>query len=567
MLTHLQIHNFALVEHLELEWQTRMTVLTGETGAGKSILLDALGLALGDRAESSMVRPGARRAEISVTFAIDGLPAVVAWLEERELEADGECILRRTVGSDGRSRGYINGQPQPIQSLRELGEQLVDIHGQHAHQSLLRRNMQRQLLDDYAGHETLLTDVETAYRRWRSDSEALQQLRAANEEREARLELLRYQVEELTETGPGAGELAELEETHRRLAHAGHLQKEVGESEARLSGEHEGALADLLEQTTATLQGLCDYDDRLRGPAEMVESAAIQAREAATELRHYLAGLESDPEELTRVENRLGQLHDLARKHHCALEALPEHQQALQAELGGLEEAGSRLDSLEADITAARETYDRLAQQLTAGRTEASRRLAAAVEEKMQELGMAGGRFAVRLIPLDEARPAPGGRERVVFEVSANPGQPLRPLAKVASGGELARISLAIQVIAAGRAAIPTLIFDEVDVGVGGAVAEMVGRRLRELAEKSDRQVLCVTHQPQVAAQGHHHLRISKVTGKNATRTEVTPLDTSARSEEIARMLGGMQITEQTLKHAREMLTLATPKSVSKQKR
>ncbi len=555
MLTHLQIRNFALVETLELSLRQGMSVLSGETGAGKSILLDALGLTLGDRADSAVVRHGSQRAEIAATFATDTLPAVTAWLQEHELDMDGECILRRTVSADGRSRAFINGQPAPLQLLRELGEQLVDIHGQHAHQSLLKREVQRQLLDDYAGHAPLLKQVTDQFRQWQQLQQEFEALQRLAGESDSRLELLRYQVEELDALQLQENELTELDEEHSKLANVSRLQEGAQRAAARLYEDDESAMVTQLDRMLRELQELQTIDGALAPTSELLEGAAIQAREAAGELRHYLDSLESDPERLNTVEQRLGAIHELARKHRVEPEQLPQLQEQLQQELTELESAGSRLAGLQGEIDATLTGYRKAAEKLSSGREKAAKKLAELIATNMQELGMGGGRFGINLTPLDAIATA-HGQESVEFQVSANAGQPLRPLSKVASGGELSRISLAIQVITAGKVGIPTLIFDEVDVGVGGGVAEMVGRQLRTLG--ADRQVLCVTHQPQVAAQGHHHFRISKSSDKAGTRTAVEIIEGEQRVAEVARMSGGIDISEQTLSHAREMLSSVT---------
>ncbi len=561
MLKHLHIRNFAIVESLELDFQTGMSVLSGETGAGKSILLDALGLTLGDRADSSIIRPGAERAEISADFDIESLPGVVAWLAEHELDMDGECMLRRTIGADGRSRGYINGQPAPVQSLRELGEQLVDIHGQHAHQSLLKRDIQRQLLDAYAGHLPLARETAASFRYWQQLQQEYDELREANAERDARQELLRYQVEELEALKLQPGELEELDREHDRLANASRLLEGAQGAVTRLYESDQQSVNNLLEQTLGELQQLREFDSSLGNSCELLESASIQVKEAAGELRHYADGLELDPEQLAQIEQRLTAVHDLARKHRIEPQNLPELLEQLQQELEQLDNAGSRLLGMETEIEQARTAYEKQAKKLSKGRQSAARKLAEAVSENMQELGMGGGRFDITLQPLGKG-PSANGLESVELQVSANPGQPLRPLSKVASGGELSRISLAIQVITAGQEGIPTLIFDEVDVGVGGGVAEMVGRQLRRLGES--RQVLCVTHQPQVAAHGHNHFRISKQMDDGETRTMVQPIEGDIRIEEVARMSGGVNITTQTLEHARELIAQAQETSKKK---
>jgi DNA repair protein RecN (Recombination protein N) len=551
MLTHLHIRNFALVEALELSFEQGMSVLSGETGAGKSILLDALGLTLGDRADSSVVRHGSERAEISASFTTDGLPAVNAWLEEHELAMDSECILRRTVGADGRSRAFINGQPLPLQMLRELGEQLVDIHGQHAHQSLLKREVQRQLLDDYAGHGPLLKQTAQSFQQWHQLQHELEQLQQRATERDSRLELLRYLVEELEALQLQPEEMVALDEEHARLANVSQLQEGAQRAASQLYEDDETALLTLLQRSVRELQELQEIDPALAPTNELLETAAIQLREAAGELRHYVDALDNDPERLYTVEQRLAAIHELARKHRVDAEQLPPLLAQLQQELAELESAGTRLDGLQRKIDATLADYHKAAGKLSKGRTQSAKTLSELIGRNMQQLGMGGGRFDITLNPI-EAEATAHGQETVEFQVSANPGQPLRPLSKVASGGELSRISLAIQVISAGKEGIPTLIFDEVDVGVGGGVAEMVGHQLRTLG--GDRQVLCVTHQPQVAAQGHHHFRISKSSDKGDTRTTVEVIQGEQRVAEVARMSGGIAISEHTLSHARQML-------------
>ncbi len=555
MLRELQIQNYALIDTLELALAPGMSVLTGETGAGKSILLGALGLTLGDRADSDVLRRDDSRAEVSAVFDLSALPQVNQWLAEQELDADGECILRRTIGTDGRSRAFINGSAVPVALLRELGEQLVDIHGQHAHQSLLKRDIQRQLLDTYGGHDKLLKQVQDTFRQWRSLQDELEHLSQASADRDARLELLRYQVEELEQLAPDNDELSALDEEHQRLANMQRLQEGSSRAAASLYEDDEHALLANLERTLRELQELQGVDVGLKATTDLLEGAAIQAREAVGELRHYLDQLELDPARLEEVEQRLVALHDAARKHHCTVEELPDLLTQLQEELAELEQMESRHDGLQEAIDAALVAYRQAATALSEKRARAAAQLAKSVTDYMHELGMGEGRFEIQLSPREDETPAAHGLELVEFIVTANPGQPLRPLAKVASGGELSRISLAIQVANAGKGGIPTLIFDEVDVGVGGGVAEMVGRRLRALG--GEHQVLCVTHQPQVAAQGHQHLQISKQSKGGETRTEVVLMTDEARVNELARMLGGVAITEQTLSHAREMIALA----------
>ncbi|MDZ7802656.1 DNA repair protein RecN [Thiohalophilus sp.] len=554
MLTHIHIWNFAIVEKLDLAMDSELTVFTGETGAGKSILLDALSLALGDRADSGVIRHGADKAEISVTFSTEDAPDAEAWLAERELASENECIIRRTISSNGPSRAFINGKPSPIQSLRELGEMLVDLHGQHEHQSLLKRDIQRQLLDDYAGHQSLLLQLREVYQRWQQHKNELDELRQASSERDARLDLLRFQVNELETLALEESEPAELEQEHKRLANASQLLETSERVSQLLQDNDETNASQLLSQCSSELQQLADTDARLGTVAELLDSALIQVREAGSELRHYLDALELDPGRLSWVEQRLSDIHALARKHHVAVEELAGVLPQLQQQLESLEQADVQLGQLQQALDQAENAYRQLAQQLSEGRRQAATRLAEQATQSMQTLGMEGGRFDVQLQAREEGF-SPNGLERVEFIVSANPGQPLRPLSRVASGGELSRISLAIQVITAQDTRIPTLIFDEVDVGIGGRVAEIVGLQLRELA--THRQVLCVTHLPQVAALGQHHFQVSKRAASDVTISEITELTPEQRVDEIARMLGGIEITDQTLSHAREMIDRA----------
>lgn len=554
MLTHLHIRDFAIIDELELDLTAGMTALTGETGAGKSILADALGLALGNRADSGVVRHGRERAEISASFDITALAPLQTWLAEQGLDADGECVVRRLITSEGRSRGFINGQAVPMLTLQQLGEWLVDIHGQHEHQSLLRREVQRELLDDYAEHGPLLSELAACFQRWKSLSEQLTQLRAAADSRDARLDLLRYQVNELDVLAPGAGEIAQLEEEHRRLHHA---QRLLDTSQQVLDQlyENDSALVSGLNQQTHELEQLLRYDPRLAPPLQLMREAAIQLNEAAGELRDYLAGLELDPHRLIEVEERLNALHDFARKHRVQPEELPALHARLSEELATLQNSGAQLENLAAEARRQQEHYRQLAQRLSKGRAAAAQALSTAVTNRLPELGMPGGCFSIVLNARADDDFAATGMEQVEFQVSANPGQPPRPLAKVASGGELSRISLAIQVVTSRCLRVPTLVFDEVDVGIGGGVAEIVGKQLRALG--GSHQVLCITHLPQVAALAHQHLQVRKLSTGDGTTTTIARLGDAERYEEIARMLGGVEITKQTRAHAREMVARA----------
>ena len=555
MLNHIHIRDFAIIDELDLDLHTGMSVLTGETGAGKSILIDALGLALGDRADADVVRQGCKRAEIIANFELADLPEAQAWLEENELDDDSQCLVRRTIAAEGRSRGFINGTPVPIQSLRALGEMLVDIHGQHEHQSLMRAHAQRELLDDYAQHGNLLKQLADAYKTWREATDEYEHLRQAASDRDTRLDFLRYQVQELETLAPQEDEHARLEQEHVRLANVSRLQDTAHRHIEALDDNEEISATALLSRAVSELDSLREMDGRLGDIADSLNSALTNVEDASKELRHYLDSLDADPARLTEIDSRLGSFLDLARKHHVKPGELLQQLDELSKELDGLQHAETRLEGLQADINKHFSAYGQLADKLSKSRRKHARTLAKQVTGHMQELGMPGGHFDIVLHARDQAVPSAEGMEKVEFMVSANPGQALKALNKVASGGELSRISLAIQVVLANNVRIPTLIFDEVDVGIGGGVAEIVGNRLRSLAD--NRQVLCVTHLPQVASQAHHHLQVSKTRGKDHTGTAIQSLDEAARNQEIARMLGGVEITEQTLAHAKEMLSKA----------
>ncbi len=555
MLLSLHIRNFAIIDELEIDFAPGMTALTGETGAGKSILLGALGLLLGDRADAASVRHGCARAEISALFDVAALPAVQAWLAEQALEAEGECQLRRSIAREGRSRAYINGTPVPVQSLRELGERLVDIHGQHEHQSLMRPAVQRQLLDAHGDHAALLETLADTFSRWQRTCADIEALTGGEQDRDTRLEFLRFQCRELDELALGEDELRELHEEHGRLANAGTLIETCERCLAQLYDDDAHAAQAVIARARADIAGLAAIDPALDGASECLDNALVQMQEAVDSLRHYRQRLELDPDRLAWLEQRLEQIHDLARKHRVEAEALPALHRRLADELASLEHADERLDALLAERDRLRADYDATMLRLHRARCKTAQAFGKAVTAAMQELGMEGGRFEIAVETRDDATPAAQGTDRIEYRVSANPGQPPLALTRVASGGELSRISLAIQVIAARNARIPTLIFDEVDAGVGGATAETVGRLLRTLGD--DRQVLCVTHLPQVAAQAHHHLQVSKLKGEKTTRTRVRALTGNERTEEIARMLGGRRITTQTREHAAEMLALA----------
>jgi DNA repair protein RecN (Recombination protein N) len=552
VLTQLSIRDFAIVDELELEFGRGFTALTGETGAGKSILIDALSLALGERAGAEMVRSGRERAEVTAEFATDGLAGVQSWLREQALEGDGgRLLLRRVVDSGGRSRAFVNGRAATLNQLREVGEWLVDIHGQHAHQSLLKGEVQRAVLDGHAGLSATAAETAQAFREWQKLCRARLEHQTYAAARNAEREQLSWQVEELERLAAAPGEWDAIQSEHGRLAHAASLLEGAQGALDALS-ESEGAALAVLSGVLSRVRPLVEYDAGLRETVALLESGEANLREAAYALRHYADRVELDPARLREVEARLEALHSAARKFHARPEELPEKLAELQARLKELQSA-TDLEALAREEQAARSRYDGLAAGLSAERKKAAARLAREVTAAMKELAMGGGRFEVELRSLLPDGSS-GGNELVEFTVTTNPGVAPRPLAKVASGGELSRISLAIQVIASKAAQVPTLIFDEVDAGIGGAVAEVVGRKLRSLGD--GRQVLVVTHLPQVAAQASEQWSVAKGAGNGGVRSRVTVLDRNSRIEEIARMLGGVAITATTRKHAAEMLGL-----------
>lgn len=550
MLSHLSIANYTIVSSLEMEFHTGMTVITGETGAGKSIMLDALGLCLGDRADPRAVRQGSDRAEIAATFDISGNTAARDWLAGRDLGDGPECLLRRVITAEGRSRAYINGSSTTLTECAELGDLLIDIHGQHAHQSLLRKSVQRALLDEYAGHQKLACEVEQIASDWLRCQRELALLSSAGDEHASRVQLLTYQVEELDALALQEGELEALEREEKQLANAEQILESAHAALALCEEQESGTRRALQLLRGDTHNGRAVNDAR-----ELLDSAAIQLGEARSEIQHHIDGVEVDPQRLASVQRRLEVIYDIARKHRVMPEDVATLHQRLVDELAALAGSEERLARLQDDMAVLAERYREQATLLGKQRAAAGKKLAREVRDLLGTLAMAECRFEVALTPRDEAAPHPMGAEDVEFLISTNPGSPAQPLGKIASGGELSRISLAIQVVSAGRGTVPSMVFDEVDVGIGGAVAEVVGRLLRSLADSA--QILCVTHLPQVAAQGQHHLQVSKTADKKQVEARLNALQGDAKVEEIARMLGGVKITDQTLAHAREMLESA----------
>jgi DNA repair protein RecN (Recombination protein N) len=553
MLNYIHIRNFAVIDELELELGTGMCVLTGETGAGKSILVDALGLVLGDRADSSVVRHGTKRAEITIAVEISKLDEVKSRLAEYDLASNDECILRRIIARDGRSKAYINGTLVPLSILKPLGEMLVDIHGQHEHQSLLRIEMQRRLLDAHAGNEQKLQKLDSYYHQWRALKSKLETLIGETQEREARIDLLSYQIQELSDASLEEDPIETLEEEQQRLTNTDKLRQVCESAYFNLYERDDLALYSQLGRIIHNLDETSDLDSEIAQWRELLAAAQVQLAEAAKGLHRYSSELEEDPQRLEWVESRMGLIHDLARKHRISPQHLPLRLNELQLELASLQAPESNPTQLGKQLKELADEYRRLATDIRRSREVTARALSRETTSAMQELGMNGGQFQIEVMAMDDSRPSPSGLDKVEFLVSANPGQPLQALSKVASGGELSRISLAIQMVAAQSLSIPTLIFDEVDAGIGGAIAEAVGQQLQNLG--GSRQVLCVTHLPQVAAQAHDHFKVSKLKRDNQTSAHIRLLKSEDRVKEIARMLGGRVMTDQTIAHAKEMIT------------
>ena len=551
MLTHLALKDFAVVRATELEFGPGMTVISGETGAGKSLLVDALGFLSGLRADSGVVRHGSERAELAADFDLAGNAAARDWLRGNELDEDGQCQLRRVLRADGGSRAWINGRPVTLAQLGELAGLLVEIHGQHEHQSLLSRASQLALLDGHAGNDAERAAVRAAAADWQAllaERDALQ----AQGDVSDRIGWLEHQLAELEREDLDPAALEALDAAHRRQANAAGLIAACDDALARLGGDDAPSLARQLQQVRASLVRAAAHEPRLAAADGLLEGASLQIEEALALVDRIRDDLELDPARLDELERRLGRIHDLARKHRLTPAELAAHRDGVTAELERLRGAGERLDRLDTEISAAATLWREAAAALGATRRRAGEALSAATTALVDELGMGGGRFLVELEPVDAQRPDPNGAERVEFLVAANAGQPPRPLRKVASGGELSRISLAIEVAALGSDAVPTMVFDEVDSGIGGAVAQIVGRKLRALG--AARQVLCVTHLPQVAAQGHAHYRVSKAPVDGITRSAVERLDDAGRERELARMLGGVEVGAEAHAAARRLL-------------
>jgi len=565
MLTQVHISNLVTIQTLQLDLLTGTTVITGETGAGKSILIDAIELALGCRAPADIVRAGEEKADISLVFDVRQSTEVCEWLKNYDLESDsGECIIRRTLTKEGRSRSYINGMPITLQPLRELSELLINIHGQHEHQALLKSDRQRILLDRFAGHAHLLDQVRALSDEWHSLSREIFELKKRSNDRTQRVDFLKFQLQEFEELRLLPNEFESLDLEHKQLAHSDELLQNITNALNYLTENDDHNASRLLHQALVALESVQRVDPKIITWINILKSVMIQIKDTEDELSRYLESVDLDPTRLQCVEQRIGILFDLARKHKVEPQNLYELQQKLITEFADLETSDERLNDLTKKLDMLEKHYHEVAHKLSQSRLKAAKKLADEITETIHELALPHGEFHILFEMEDFSHPSPQGMERVIFEIKTNAGQTLQPLAKVASGGELSRISLAIHLATAGQHTIPVLVFDEVDVGIGGGTAEIVGKLLRRLS--ATHQVLCITHAPQVAAQGHQHLCAQKIIENEMTFTHIKSLSQDEKIQELARMLGGVEITKTTLDHAREMLEkiLSLPNTITR---
>ncbi|NVD06034.1 DNA repair protein RecN [Vibrio sp. JPW-9-11-11] len=554
MLAHLSVNNFAIVKSLQLELSKGMTTITGETGAGKSIAIDALGLCLGGRAEAGMVRQGEEKTEVSAAFSLENNINATRWLEDNDLLDGSDCILRRIISKEGRSRAFINGSPVPLSQLKALGQLLINIHGQHAHHQLMKSEYQMAMLDQYAGHANLLNNTRKAYQAWRQADNHLKQLKENSAANMAQKQLLEYQIKELNELSLGEDEYEQLEQEHKRLSNSGELAATCQQAiELIYEGEEVNALG-ILQSANHSLIQLAELDEKLIDLPNMVAEAMIQLEEANSELRNYLDNIDVDPARMAYVEERFSKVMSIARKHHALPDELYQHHQDLLAQIEKLDCSDERIEELQLEVEAKYQDFLACAEKLHKSRLRYAKELNKLITASMHELSMEKAQFSIE-VNNEGTHPSPLGMDNVCFVVSTNPGQPMQPIAKVASGGELSRISLAIQVITAQKVDTPSLIFDEVDVGISGPTAAVVGKMLRKLGEST--QVLCVTHLPQVAGCGHQQLFVAKKTKAGKTETQMHRLDDEQRVTELARLLGGSEITDSTLANAKELLIAA----------
>lgn len=552
MLKSLHVKNFAIIESLELDFFSGMSALTGETGAGKSIIIDAIGLVLGDRADNNLIRTGKDSAEIILVIDIEAHSNSAKWLQEHDFEFESECILRRIVRKDGKSRAYLNNVPVPLKTLKEFGERLINIYGQHAHQSLMNIASQRELVDQFAGHKKDLNELEQLFTNWKKQSEQYENLSRNSSEIQSTVELLRYQVEELDQLNLESNEVSLLEQKQKRLANAEELKQSTLGASHQLQNDDGTDIYSSLNQICSQVSQLLENDKSLESTSQSLEEAFTIISESASDLRNYAESIEIDPEELFQTEERLNNIDQIARKHKVSADEIIALHEKLNTELSQLTQPECDLDSLYEILQQTENDYKTLAKKISKKRKTVANKLSKGITEALAKLGMEKARVEVSVTYDDNSNPTSYGYDAIVLNVQTNPGQKMLPLSQVASGGELSRISLAIQMIAVDKLDVPVLIFDEVDSGVGGAVAEVVGRELREIGEH--RQVMCITHLAQVAANAHHHYRVNKYSEDSDTSSAIEYLSRSDRITEIARMLGGVKLTENTFLHAQEML-------------
>lgn len=553
MLTHLSIRNFAVVKSLDIDLLNGMTAITGETGAGKSIAIDALGLCLGDRADAGMVRSGADKAEVAASFDISKLPQADAWLKHNDLEEDRECLIRRVISVEGRSKAYINGTPVPLQQLKGLGQLLVSIHGQHAHQLLLKADNQRHLLDNFAEHNKLLKDVEDSYHSLQIASRKLRELQASQQQRADRKQLLDYQVKELDEFAILENEFVELEVEHKRLSHGQTLLEQAQISFHQLYEAEEFNALTAVQNSLDRISELQEHDTNLVPIVTLLNEALINIDEASQELRNYAEQLEIDPLKMQQVEARYSLALELARKHQVSPEGLYAHHQQLAEELTGLSQDDSLLESLEEELELLKQSYRQQALSLSQSRVKAAKRLSKQVECEIHKMNMTQAQFSIDVVFSPQQNEHKHGLDAITFKIATNAGQNADTLDKVVSGGELSRIGLALQVISSSNNQVPTMIFDEVDTGISGPTASVVGQLLRKLGETT--QVICVTHLPQVAASGHNQMFVTKFTDKKTTETHMISLSESERIDELARLLAGDTLTDSAIANAKALLS------------
>ncbi len=570
MLQQLRIKHFAVIKEVTVDFDKGSSVLTGETGAGKSILLDALSMVLGDRADKTVVRHGQERADIIAIFNISQQADAQAWLDEQDMDSDDDVILRRTISKEGKSKAFINGTPCTLQNMRALGEMLVDIHGQHEHQSLMKTDVQRQRLDRFANNDALLEKLAVQLKELRKTKKSLLELQGPEDDRDDRIALLAFQIDELEKLALQENEWQQISEEHKRLHNGGRLLDTANRALHQLYESDADSVHNIISRVQHEFVDLAALDPKLQAISDSLETTSIHLRESIDTLNQYTDSLDIDPQRIEWLDNRMSAIHDICRKHRLEPEQLDEFNEKISLEHTRLNNAGDEISQLETQLQSQLNAYLKTAKQLTQVRQEAAAKISQQVSEYMQAMGMPGGQFSIEVSSEDILAPdssspdfsklsslSSHGIDTVEYQVSSNPGLPLRSLRKVASGGELSRISLAIQMATVEAETIPTLIFDEVDSGIGGGIAEVVGQHLSQLAEH--RQVLCITHLPQVAAQAHHHLFVRKASEDTAiTESEVNKLSQQERIEEVARMLGGIELTEQSMLHAKEMLKIAS---------